>query len=319
VLYAHVGRPARAPVGSNHDCTQACCGTANCVCNECGGLCNCDGKWIMSPSSSPNLKDFSESSQIQICNRLSSFTSGGGSSCLLEPGSVTIMNKAMCGNGFREAEEECDCGGSVACNTSLCCTENCTLKAGAQCNNDTNNPCCDGESCSIIPAQRHVLCRVMDDPECDIPEYCDGESASCPADRFQPDGLPCANSPEPAVTAPNVTYCASGRCTSREVQCKVLGRAEFGSEAYTRDCARFRGYASADRIVAAGPRGGWPTDAPGPRRCLGGLALHSTCQAFCSSATAECTYFFSTFRDGTKCGDGGYCYDGVCTQPDFGT
>ena len=51
----------------------------------------------------------------------------------------------------------------------------------------------------------------------------------------------------------------------------------------------------------------------------GSFGSRSSCKVFCSSPLQSCAYFYGTFRDGTKCGDNGYCYDGTCTQPDLGT
>lgn len=36
-----------------------------------------------------------------------------------------------------------------------------------------------------------TVCRSTDH-ECDLPEYCNGESEYCPEDIFKIDGLPCA-------------------------------------------------------------------------------------------------------------------------------
>jgi hypothetical protein len=192
----------------------------------------------MNPTSGTTATAFSPGTMSQVCTRVAST-----GTCLQVPGGRTVLNTGVCGNGIREASEQCDCGGvnSTSCAVSRCCFgNNCTLKANAMCNNDTNSPCCDGESCSVIPAQRYRVCRPVNNPECDIAEYCDGTGPTCPADRFKPDGVTVCTSPLPLVTATNVTYCASGQCTSRQIQCYNQALAS-GQAGFTQDCAQFSG------------------------------------------------------------------------------
>uniref|UniRef100_A0A3B3RDR2 Disintegrin domain-containing protein n=1 Tax=Paramormyrops kingsleyae TaxID=1676925 RepID=A0A3B3RDR2_9TELE len=75
-----------------------------------------------------------------------------------------------CGNGYLEDGEECDCGDE--CSSPCCNAHNCTLKAGAQC---AHGVCC--ENCKL--KSPGVLCRPASG-SCDLPEYCDGKSESCP-------------------------------------------------------------------------------------------------------------------------------------------
>ncbi|KAJ1678955.1 hypothetical protein EV182_003017, partial [Spiromyces aspiralis] len=94
--------------GAIHDCTKDNCngkngGTTDCC--QCDS-CNCDGKYIMNPSNPVSTDDFSVCSVRAICNGIKQ----SGSSCLHDPGERTTLSTAMCGNGIKEGDEECDCG-----------------------------------------------------------------------------------------------------------------------------------------------------------------------------------------------------------------
>ena len=84
------------------------------------------------------------------------------------------------------------------------------------------------------------------------------------------------------MTFATTLRCASGICTSREVQCYERAIATSGSSDYTQPC--------------------------GP--------LEGSCQMFCSSQTETCTFFYGAFINGTPCGSG-YCYGGTCSVPDL--
>ena len=55
-------------------------------------------------------------------------------------------------------------------------------------------------------------CRVASH-ECDLPEYCTGESEYCPADVHKVDGTSCKV---------NKSYCFKGTCRTHSDQCKLL-------------------------------------------------------------------------------------------------
>ncbi|XP_012518871.1 PREDICTED: disintegrin and metalloproteinase domain-containing protein 1b-like [Propithecus coquereli] len=119
-----------------------------------------------------------------------------------------------CGNGEVEEPEECDCGS--ACDQNPCCDSNCKLKENAQC---SEGLCC--ASCQL---------KLMGNPcrdaehQCDLTEYCDGTSASCPEDRTMQDGSIC-----------NDKYlCLQGVCVDPNIQCaKVFGD---GAQSASRAC-----------------------------------------------------------------------------------
>jgi hypothetical protein len=58
------------------------------------------------------------------------------------------------------------------------------------------------------------VCRAAVDAQCDFAEVCSGNNATCPADKTAPDGQSCGSSGE---------ACASGTCTSLNLQCQSAG------------------------------------------------------------------------------------------------
>ncbi|KFO23574.1 Disintegrin and metalloproteinase domain-containing protein 1 [Fukomys damarensis] len=109
---------------------------------------------------------------------------------------------ANCGNGEVEAPEECDCGS--ACDGDPCCEPTCKLKENAQC---SRGLCCD--KCSF--KKEGVVCRFAH-RECDLSEYCDGNSAECPEDSYKQDGTLCDR----------IYYCFEGQCRYPDLQCLNL-------------------------------------------------------------------------------------------------
>uniref|UniRef100_A0A665V3K6 Zinc metalloproteinase-disintegrin-like batroxstatin-3 n=1 Tax=Echeneis naucrates TaxID=173247 RepID=A0A665V3K6_ECHNA len=124
-------------------------------------------------------------------------------SCLLDkPDAKTLVSRSVCGNGFMEIGEQCDCGSVEECTNPCCNATTCTLSLGSQC---AEGLCC--HNCQISP--RSSECRIKQD-DCDLAEYCDGESPSCPEDMFAVNGLPCNG---------GQGYCYNGQCPQRPSQC----------------------------------------------------------------------------------------------------
>ncbi|XP_006894786.1 PREDICTED: disintegrin and metalloproteinase domain-containing protein 1a-like [Elephantulus edwardii] len=121
--------------------------------------------------------------------------------CLFnKPGPVARQRRSStCGNGVVEETEECDCG--PTCDSHPCCDPLCKLNADAQC---SQGLCCS--ECQF--RRRGHTCRPSGD-ECDLPEYCDGESAECPADTYKQDGTSCEEG----------NYCFQGQCKNPDRQC----------------------------------------------------------------------------------------------------
>lgn len=117
--------------GAQHDCTGddcPCTGTS-CSCCPCDGNCDCESQYIMNPTSDVKTDNFSPCSIRDICR-----TYPGAGSCLEAPGSRKVMTVAMCGNGIKEGDEECDCGSAQDCAKDKCCDgTTCKLKSGAKC------------------------------------------------------------------------------------------------------------------------------------------------------------------------------------------
>ncbi|KAJ1922285.1 hypothetical protein H4219_000147 [Mycoemilia scoparia] len=199
--------------GAIHDCTKGTCGSGGGRdCCQCSKQCDCDGKYIMNPTNPVSTDDFSPCSINAICTGAKN-----GLQCLSDPGSRTVLSKAMCGNGIKEGDEECDCGTSDACKNDPCCDQKtCKFKNGAKCS-DYNDLCCS--NCQI--RSKGTVCRQKNS-DCDVEEVCDGQTGDCPADDHVDDGTSCGSGKQ----------CASGQCTNRDAQCKARG----GNMGITQHC-----------------------------------------------------------------------------------
>ncbi|NXN44725.1 ADA32 protein, partial [Rhinoptilus africanus] len=114
-----------------------------------------------------------------------------------------------CGNGVVEPGEQCDCGAAEACALDTCCTPQCNFKPGMQC---SLGLCC--EHCRLRSFKRkNSQCRPAADAQCDLAEFCNRSSASCPPDLYVQDGHGCEH---------GTGYCYKGRCQSPDLQCQQL-------------------------------------------------------------------------------------------------
>lgn len=111
----------------------------------------------------------------------------------------------VCGNGFLEKGEQCDCGPPEVCDNGCCDAATCKLKERAAC---AMGACCDVRTCQVKKSA--TLCRDSV-TECDLPEYCDGVSEFCPVDAYLQDGTECGRA-----------YCFRKQCKSHEDQCRLL-------------------------------------------------------------------------------------------------
>lgn len=131
----------------------------------------------------------------------------GMDSCLFNT-PASLFGGAVCGNGFKEEGEECDCGtveeckkyGDVCCNATTC-----KLHPDSECG---TGPCC--ANCKLKP--QGFLCREKVN-ECDLPEFCTGKSGLCPNNKYVQDGRPCSD---------NKGYCYNGECPTHDEQCQDL-------------------------------------------------------------------------------------------------
>ena len=118
-----------------------------------------------------------------------------------------LFDSPICGNSFVEPGEECDCGLKDHCDNPCCNPETCTLFPNATC---ATGECCDFATCR--PKRPGALCRLAEH-ECDLPEFCDGQTESCPKDVFKVDGIPCKI---------GKAFCFEGSCRTHTDQCRLL-------------------------------------------------------------------------------------------------
>lgn len=124
-----------------------------------------------------------------------------------------LFGDALCGNGFKEEGEECDCGTIEECerySDSCCNATTCKLHPTSECD---SGPCCD--KCKYKP--QGSLCRDKVN-ECDLPEVCTGKSGLCPRNKYVQDGATCAN---------GEGYCFKSQCPLHDTQCEDI----WGKEA----------------------------------------------------------------------------------------
>ncbi|KAH8554679.1 Metallo-peptidase family M12-domain-containing protein [Umbelopsis sp. PMI_123] len=188
--------------GAIHDCTTSTCpcSGSNCICCPLSSTqCDAGGTYIMNPTSNVSTNDFSPCSITTICTNFPQL-----GTCLQEPGSKNVETANMCGNGIVETGEQCDTAGK---DTACCDAATCKFKAGAVCD-DYNDMCCN--QCQLRPSSYECRPAVSN---CDIAEYCTGNSSACPTDKHVADGSSCGTN----------LQCASGQCTSRDLQCQQRG------------------------------------------------------------------------------------------------
>ena len=166
--------------------------------------CECpDDRCIMAPASSTLKPTFWSSCSLEY---LALAFEHGMDYCLRNKPRA-LFDSPTCGNGFVEPGEECDCGMKHHCDNPCCNPDTCALHANASC---ASGECCDFATCR--PKSPGSVCR-RSDHECDLPEYCTGESEFCPADTHKVDGMPCKV---------GQAFCFEGACRTHSDQCKLL-------------------------------------------------------------------------------------------------
>ncbi|XP_068594483.1 disintegrin and metalloproteinase domain-containing protein 28 [Brachionichthys hirsutus] len=266
--------------------------------------CTCSGEsCIMAAALSWNIpRNFSSCSS----NNYEKYLNKRRPSCMLEkPDYRSVATPAVCGNGFLEQGEQCDCGTLKDCTNRCCNATTCSLTEGSQC---AEGECC--QDCKIAP--RTTECRRKED-ECDLAEYCNGESATCPEDNFAVNGLPCDE---------DKGYCFEGQCPQRDEQCvRLYGSGATPGQAFCYN-QNTRGlyYAFCKR----------PSDNKyipcqkadiycGKLFCHGGqsnpnygrLVHFSACKA---SFSDDYTKDYGQVDAGSKCGPGKVCRDSECVE-----
>ncbi|KAI1003726.1 Disintegrin and metalloproteinase domain-containing protein B [Podosphaera aphanis] len=254
--------------GAVHDCTSSTCNDGATVlsqkcCPLSASTCDASGAYIMNPSTGANIQLFSPCTVGNICSAIG--RNSVKTSCLTANKDITTITGSQCGNGIVEPGEDCDCGGTTTCGSNPCCDPTtCKFKANAVCD-PSNEECCN-QNCQL--ASTGTVCRASTGV-CDPEELCSGTSATCPEDANSPDGTKCGDSS---------LSCASGQCTSRDLQCKTLmGVFTQGNDTYA--CS------------------------------------NSGCQISCASpefGPNVCYSMQQNFLDGTSCQGGGKCANGQC-------
>ncbi|XP_015982853.2 disintegrin and metalloproteinase domain-containing protein 2 [Rousettus aegyptiacus] len=185
--------------------------------------CQCPGAvCIMNPEAvhSSGVKIFSNCSMEEFAH----FMSKPKSQCLQnQPRLDPSYKAAVCGNKQVEEGEQCDCGTKEECEAQpdTCCGSTaCVLKQGNTCD---SGDCC--ERCQVRP--KGDTCRASSD-ECDLPEFCNGSSASCQDNVFIRNGYPCGG---------QQWLCMNGSCANAERQCaEIFGE---GTSKGSRECFEY--------------------------------------------------------------------------------
>ncbi|XP_066277563.1 disintegrin and metalloproteinase domain-containing protein 12-like isoform X2 [Branchiostoma lanceolatum] len=179
-------------LGMNHDTSDR-----GCACSASYQ----EGGCVMEPAAgSQPAAVFSSCSSTDLQNALLK----GVGACLYNlPNPDQLYGGPVCGNGYLEEGEDCDCGTVDECTSPCCDPSTCTLQENATC---AIGLCCEG--CQLVSAG--TLCRD-DLGDCDLPEYCTGTSPHCPPNVFIQDGYDCLY---------EEGYCFNGACLTHEAQCK---------------------------------------------------------------------------------------------------
>lgn len=261
--------------GAVHDCTSATCSDGRTVnaqqcCPLSSNTCDASERYLMNPSTGRGITEFSPCSIGNVCAALA--RNGIKSDCFSANRGITTITGNQCGNGIVEEGEDCDCGGEESCNGNSCCdARTCRFQNNAVCD-DSNEECCS--NCQFASAS--TVCRPSTG-QCDPAETCTGTAATCPEDTTAPDGESCGNSTEELA-------CASGQCTSRNLQCRTL----MGS--FTQNNSTYACDTSNCQLSCASPEFG-------PNSCFG---------------------MQQNFLDGTPCYGGGKCSNGQCEGSNVG-
>ncbi|KAI4875240.1 hypothetical protein NFI96_010706 [Prochilodus magdalenae] len=276
-------------LGMLHDTSSCSCVDAHCIMAP-----------VLSVSPPENFSNCSVAEYMQFLQ------SSPALQCLLnEPDNGTVISPPVCGNGYQEEGEDCDCGPVEECTDPCCNAATCTFTPGSEC---SIGECCN--NCKFQPLA--TMCRNIKS-ECDLPEYCSGTNADCPDDTYQVNGLPCRN---------NSGYCYAGQCPLRLDQCISMwgNTAEVAQESCFDLNRKGTHYAYCGR--------------PYPEDYIGCQEKDKMCgKLFCSNGTSvpefgtgvslgsckatiynDPTMDYGQVNTGTKCGDGKVCSNSACVE-----
>ncbi|XP_078522645.1 zinc metalloproteinase-disintegrin-like VLAIP-B isoform X2 [Lissotriton helveticus] len=217
-----------------------------------------------------------------------------------------LIAPPVCGNGYIEADEQCDCGTPEECQDHCCEAAFCKLKPGAVC---AVGECCLDCQFKDVGA----VCRPSKD-ECDLADFCDGKSAACTSDRFRASGFPCMK---------GQGYCHMGKCPTLNSQCEGIWG--LGAQQGTDSCFNLNlrkvdyGYCSYSkgRYIACKRN----SIKCGKLYCIGGSdtsSLYGVTFRYkaCKTVLPESAYIegFAMSQNGVKCGSNLICNKGQCVD-----
>ncbi|ELU17803.1 hypothetical protein CAPTEDRAFT_221935 [Capitella teleta] len=245
---------------------------------------------------------------------------GGLGSCLLkEP--LEASYEQTCGNGIVERGEECDCRDEEECRyKDPCCDPStCLLKSWATCR---YGDCC--YNCTVLSSD--YMCRAPL-TECDVPEYCSGNSGLCPENALFQDGQPCRD---------GESYCYRGLCHTYTDQCQnIWGAGSLSSDDHCFEtfnpAGRFNGHCglnftteefikcSADHVKCGLLHCAGGGDAPhqGNEKSFSKTTvvlegIEYQCKNLNSQTNGLSLPQLGMVEDGTKCGESSLCVQSKC-------
>ncbi|RVE68885.1 hypothetical protein OJAV_G00096590 [Oryzias javanicus] len=190
------------------------------------------------------------------------------------------------------------------CTNPCCNATSCKLTEGSQC---AEGQCC--ESCKILPPTRE--CRSKQD-DCDLAEYCDGKSNTCPEDVFAVNGLPCDR---------GRGYCYNGQCPQRPNQCVKMfggGATEAASSCYNFNTkGQYYGFCKRTSTTYIPCQqqdlfcGKLYCEGGNPNPNYGRTVTINSCKA---SFFDDYTKDYGQVDTGTKCGNGMVCNQNECME-----
>ncbi|XP_062903302.1 disintegrin and metalloproteinase domain-containing protein 12-like isoform X2 [Mobula hypostoma] len=243
----------------------------------------------------------------------------GSGFCLFNmPNMEQLVGGPKCGNMYVEKGEQCDCGKPEECSDPCCEPSTCRFTHGAKCS--SAGACC--KKCQFLPAG--TVCRPKRG-ECDLPEFCTGQSQDCPNDCYMKDGHTCSK---------GSLYCNRGTCQSTDQQCQGIWGPDSSSAANI--CYEVINQQGNEFGNCGGDKDrGYKMCQPGDEHC-GKLQCNSktgfkfpgggNANIIQSTVTSkgvkyECWAILNDFADaqspdwvkeGTKCGHNKACIDGRC-------